>query len=111
MKHTLYTTAILACMAAANMPAMVSASANMAVETAMAQENTQQHFLTDAAYRQKVEEDFQKRKAIIGGNFCNVAKLSATQAELEALQFLYAYMPICRSPTSPTIPSNIISPM
>lgn len=76
------------------MPAMVSASANMAVETAMAQENTQQHFLTDAAYRQKVEEDFQKRKAIIGGNFCNVAKLSATQAELEALQFLYAYMPL-----------------
>lgn len=94
MKHTLYTTAILACMAAANMPAMVSASANMAVETAMAQENTQQHFLTDAAYRQRVEEDFRKRKAIIGGNFCNVAKLSATQAELEALQFLYAYMPL-----------------
>ena len=59
MKHTLYTTAILACMAAANMPAMVSASDNMAVEMAMAQENTQQHFLTDAAYRQKVEEDFQ----------------------------------------------------
>ena len=94
MKHTLYTTALLACMAAANMPAMVSASDNMAVETAMAQEKTQQHFLTDAAYRQKVEEDFQKRKAIIGGNFCNVAKLSATQAELEALQFLYAYMPL-----------------
>ena len=67
MKHTLYTTALLACMAAANMPAMVSASDNMAVETAMAQEKTQQHFLTDAAYRQKVEEDFQKRKAIIGG--------------------------------------------
>ena len=80
MKHTLYTTAILACMATANMPAMVSASGNMAVETTMAQENTQQHFLTDAVYRQKVVEDFQKRKAVIDGNFCNVAKLSVTKA-------------------------------
>ena len=55
------------------MPAMVSASDNMAVETAMAQENTQQHFLTDAAYRQRVVEDFQKRKAIIGGKTVTIS--------------------------------------
>ena len=56
------------------------------------------HFLTDAGYRAKVHEQFEKRKVQARGRneqlFAVFDKpLDARQRE--ALEFLYAYMPLC----------------
>ncbi|MCR4765718.1 MAG: transglutaminase-like domain-containing protein [Bacteroidaceae bacterium] len=51
------------------------------------------HFLTDAAYRQQVLDDFQSKVELVGRGFYKPADGLTTQ-EQEALQFLYAYMPI-----------------
>ena len=53
---------------------------------------TAQHFITDDAYRQRVQQDFQAKQATLGGGITDFASLGASQAETEALQFLYAYM-------------------
>ncbi len=57
--------------------------------------NNQQHFITDAAYRAEVENDFQaKQAALPNGNLFAVFNNQMTPEEREALTFMYAYMPI-----------------
>ena len=50
------------------------------------------HFLTDEAYRRQVEEDFASRMASVGVEPLKEQQL--TIEEREALEFLYAYMPL-----------------
>ena len=52
--------------------------------------------MTDAAYRAQVQQDFDARMAANGGALASFAAIpaEATPAEQEALQFLYAYMPL-----------------
>lgn len=51
------------------------------------------HFITDAAYRQTVEADFSKRMKVMGNHlFDAISSDSMSVAEYEAMQFLYAYM-------------------
>lgn len=53
------------------------------------------HFMTDAAYRSRVEQDFQKKKTLMPqGDLFAVFDASLTAYEREALEFLYAYMPL-----------------
>lgn len=57
--------------------------------------NNQQHFITDAAYRAEVENDFQaKQAALPNGDLFAVFNEQMTPEEREALTFMYAYMPI-----------------
>ena len=57
--------------------------------------NNQQHFITDAAYRVEVENDFQaKQAALPNGDLFAVFNDQMTPEEREALTFMYAYMPI-----------------
>ena len=57
--------------------------------------NNQQHFITDAAYRAEVENDFQaKQAALPNGDLFAVFNDQMTPEEKEALTFMYAYMPI-----------------
>ena len=57
--------------------------------------NNQQHFITDAAYRAEVENDFQaKQVALPNGDLFAVFNDQMTPEEREALTFMYAYMPI-----------------
>ena len=57
--------------------------------------NNQQHFITDAAYRAEVENDFQaKQAALPNGNLFAVFNDQMTPEEREALTFMYAYMPL-----------------
>ena len=57
--------------------------------------NNQQHFITDAAYRAEVENDFQaKQAALPNGDLFAVFNDQMTPEEREALTFMYAYMPI-----------------
>ena len=52
------------------------------------------HFITDAAYRSKVETAFKQRMDLVGKKFFATKGLKPTVAENEALEFLYAYMPL-----------------
>ncbi len=52
------------------------------------------HFITDAAYRSKVETAFGQRMDLVGKKFFATKGLKPTVAENEALEFLYAYMPL-----------------
>lgn len=52
------------------------------------------HFITDADYRARVETDFQHQMQKMGDRFFRTDSLNPTREELEALQFLYAYMPL-----------------
>ena len=57
--------------------------------------NNQQHFITDAAYRAEVENDFQAKQATLpNGDLFAVFNDQMTPEEREALTFMYAYMPI-----------------
>ncbi len=54
------------------------------------------HFITDATYRMKMETAFQQKVKLVGKQFYDQKMLKqqkATSDEAEALQFLYAYMP------------------
>ena len=57
------------------------------------------HFLTDGAYRQKVHEDFLVRKNIAAGRSAQLFDVfqreGLTIRQREALEFLYAYIPLC----------------
>lgn len=54
-----------------------------------------QHFITDTTYRTKVSEDFNKRKAEFSrGGIFDIFNTEMTTQEREAMQFLYAYMPM-----------------
>ena len=56
------------------------------------------HFMTDRAYRETVLRDFEARMAADGGALAPFADFSAlsenSSSEREALEFLYAYMPL-----------------
>jgi hypothetical protein len=55
----------------------------------------EQHFITDNAFRTKVETDFNaKQTALPHGDLFSVFETEMTPLEKEALMFLYAYMPI-----------------
>ncbi|MBR1489373.1 MAG: transglutaminase domain-containing protein [Bacteroidales bacterium] len=64
----------------------------------------EEHFMTDAAYRAQVQQDFDARMAANGGALASFAVIptEATPAEQEALQFLYAYMPLADAVDYPT---------
>ena len=54
------------------------------------------HFMTDASYRSRVEQDFQQKKALMpqGELFTILDDALLSTYEQEALEFLYAYMPL-----------------
>ncbi|NDV64867.1 transglutaminase domain-containing protein [Bacteroides sp. 224] len=57
--------------------------------------NNDPHFITDEATRQQIENDLlAKQQALPHGDLFNVLNQEMTTKEKEALQFLYAYMPI-----------------
>lgn len=52
-------------------------------------------FITDTAYRQRVEQDFSRKKAMLPqGDLFAVFDMDLPAYEREALEFLYAYMPL-----------------
>lgn len=53
-----------------------------------------QHFITDTAYRQKVEQAWKEKMNTVGWKFWQTKGEKPTNVEEEALKFLYAYMPI-----------------
>jgi len=61
-----------------------------------------QHYISDAAYRQRVDAAFKAKMQLIGQQFYQLRGLSATAEEQEALRFLYAYMPIADATDYPT---------
>ena len=63
------------------------------------------HFITDAAYRMKVETAFKQKINLVGKQFYDQKMLKqqkATGDEQGALQFLYAYMPVADVTDYPT---------
>ena len=57
----------------------------------------EKHFMTDKAYREAVHADFEARMAANDSALARVVEIPAdalTSAEREALEFLYAYMPL-----------------
>ena len=55
------------------------------------------HFISDAAYREKVSQQFEKQKGLAQERsdlLFSVFKQSITNEEKEALEFLYAFMPL-----------------
>ena len=55
----------------------------------------QVHFISDATYRSHVEQDFRKKQALMPrGDLFAIFDTTLTDYEREALQFLYAYMPL-----------------
>ena len=52
-------------------------------------------FITDASYHQRVEQDFnQKKERLPQGDLFAIFDTDLTPYEREALEFLYAYMPL-----------------
>lgn len=57
--------------------------------------SSEKHFITDPTYREKVNSDFNKRKTdFTKGAIFDVFNTPMTTEEREAMEFLYAYMPI-----------------
>ena len=52
------------------------------------------HFISDKAFRQEVSEDFASRSEILAAAGVDLQAMDITQQEREALEFLYAYMPL-----------------
>ncbi len=52
------------------------------------------HFISDGAYRKQVQEDFASREFILERAGIDFNSLELTNSEMEALEFLYAYMPL-----------------
>ena len=52
------------------------------------------HFIDDGDLRTKVEKDFNEKMQLIGNQFFQTSGLNASNSEIEALKFLYAYMPM-----------------
>ncbi len=60
------------------------------------------HFITDAAYRTKVETAFKQKVNLVGKQFYDQKMLKQQKLQpmsREPLQFLYAYMPVADVPT------------
>lgn len=60
------------------------------------------HFISDNDYRTKTEKAFNKKMQLIGKQFFNAKGLNAGKEEIEALQFLYAYMALADATDYPT---------
>jgi len=52
------------------------------------------HFISDPTYKDKVGNAFKEKMSLIGNQFFNVKGLDVDGSEMEALHFLYAYMPL-----------------
>ena len=52
------------------------------------------HFINDQEYRGKVEQDFAKRESIMRASGIELEAMNLQQDEMEAMMFLYAYMPL-----------------
>ena len=52
------------------------------------------HFITDESYRQEVAQDFNSRKAVLDAAGVDLDAMQLTADEMEAMTFLYAYMPL-----------------
>ena len=84
----------------------------MAMASSLSAEgHDKQHFITDEAYRSKVENAFEKKMELVGKQFYQVKgqkvsgdtqKQKLKPEEQEALQFLYAYMPVADVTDYPT---------
>ncbi|WP_440332966.1 transglutaminase domain-containing protein [Leyella stercorea] len=64
--------------------------------------NAQRQFISDANYRNTVENIFKERVKTVGKTFYNTQKEKLTADEQEALKFLYAYMPLADVTDYPT---------
>ncbi len=60
------------------------------------------HFISDNDYRTKTEKAFNEKMQLIGKQFFNAKGLNAGKEEIEALQFLYAYMALADATDYPT---------
>ena len=65
----------------------------------MAQES---HFISDQAYRDKVEKAFTEKMQLVGQQFFNTDGLNLNSEETQALRFLYAYMALADITDYPT---------
>ena len=52
------------------------------------------HFITDKSYRETVASDLETRKSVIEAAGIDMESMCLSKDEMEALQFLYAYMPL-----------------
>lgn len=52
------------------------------------------HFISDASYRDMVKEDLASREAVLDAAGVDLTAMGIEQKELEAMEFLYAYMPL-----------------
>ena len=52
------------------------------------------HFITDQEYLGKVEQDFAGRDSVMKASGISLETMGLKQDELEAMKFLYAYMPL-----------------
>lgn len=55
---------------------------------------TESHFITDSSYRKQVKQDYQSKLEQLGQPNLGFDNAQLTPAEDEAMQFLYAYMPL-----------------
>ena len=53
-----------------------------------------QHFSSDGLFRQEVSEDFASRSEILVSAGVDIQAMDISQQEKEAMEFLYAYMPL-----------------
>ena len=52
------------------------------------------HFISDESYRQRVAQDLQSRMDVLEASGVDLDAMQLTEAEREAMTFLYAYMPL-----------------
>ena len=52
------------------------------------------HFITDAGYRQTVRDDLASRASVLEAAYVDLSSMGLDSEELEAMEFLYAYMPL-----------------
>ena len=64
------------------------------VVSSMSAEAQDGHFITNSAYRAKVEQAFNEKMECMASKFYHPESISMTDKEREAMMFLYAYMPL-----------------
>ena len=52
------------------------------------------HFITDAAFRERVASDLALRESVLRAASVDIDAMDLSSREKEALEFLYAYMPL-----------------
>ena len=60
------------------------------------------HFITDSNYRGKVFKAFEEKRELVGEKFMRDIDVLSNSYEIEALRFLYAYMPLADITDYPT---------